>query len=101
MSQSMASQLAYAQKNNTTSGGQLNNVGSCGALLVKEGIERSQRPDELSRKASHFGRSVRNEPYQLVRAIVAHWSATVMTPLRKINKPRNDLHCLKANETLI
>ena len=32
---------------------------------------------------------------------VAHWSAIVMTPLRKINKPRNDLRCLKANETFI
>ena len=32
---------------------------------------------------------------------LAHWSATVMTPLRRINKPRNDLRRLKANETFI
>ena len=33
--------------------------------------------------------------------LLAHWSATVMTPLGKINKPCNDLCCLKANETFI
>ena len=32
---------------------------------------------------------------------LAHWSATVMTPLGKINKLRNDLGHLKANETFI
>ena len=45
-------------------------LGSCGALLVKEGIERSHRPDVLHRKASHFGRCVRNKPYQLLSSIV-------------------------------
>ena len=41
-------------------------LGSCGALLIKEGIERSHRPDVLRRKASHFGRCVRNKLYQLL-----------------------------------
>ena len=33
--------------------------------------------------------------------LITHWSATVMTPLGKINKPCNDLRRLKANETFI
>ena len=45
-------------------------LGSCGALLIKEGIERSHRPDVLRRKASHFGRCVRKKPYQLLSSIV-------------------------------
>ena len=37
----------------------------------------------------------------LQKYLLAHWSATVMTPLGKINKPHNDLCRLKANETFI
>ena len=38
-------------------------LGSCGALLVKVGIERSHKPDVVRRKTSNFGRCVRNKPY--------------------------------------
>ena len=39
--------------------------------------------------------------FQTANYYITNWSATVMTPLGKINKPRNDLRRLKANETFI
>ena len=43
------------------------------------------------------------EEKTLLRAAstLSHWLAIVMTPLGKINKPRDDLCRLKANETSI
>ena len=33
-------------------------LGSCGALLVKVGIERSHKPDVVNREEGHLGRAV-------------------------------------------